>query len=89
MNGKRTPMSTKEIRRAQLLESVTNGERSLYRMFQVMRSHPPTVVRPGTRVEVHIWLDGSLHVVTTGGRRLRVEEITHEQRTSKESALSA
>ena len=59
------------------------------RMFQVMRSHPPTVVRPGTRVEVHTWLDGSLHVVTTAGKRLRVEQIKHEQRTSKENALSA
>ena len=59
------------------------------RMFQVMRSHPSSVVRPGTRVEVHTWLDGSLHVVTTGGKKLRVQEIKHEQRTSKENALSA
>ena len=37
MNGKRTPMSTKQIRRAQLLELAANGERILCSIASVMQ----------------------------------------------------
>lgn len=59
------------------------------RLFQIQRQKRHRLMRPGTIVLVHTWLDGSLHFFSTEGHELLVEEITARPKKSEEDALSA
>ena len=59
------------------------------RTFQIMPSNSSVSVRPDKKVEVHTWLDGSLHFISAEGTELLVEEIKNEHKHYKEEALSA
>jgi transposase len=59
------------------------------RLFQIQRQKRRRLMSPGTPIEVHKWLDDSLHFFTTAGYELLVEEITHRPKKNEEDALSA
>ncbi len=59
------------------------------RLFQIQRQKRRRLMSPGTPIEVHTWLDDSLHCFTTDGHKLLVEEISERPRKNYEDALSA
>lgn len=59
------------------------------RLFQIPRQKRRRLMRPGTAIEVHKWLDGSLQFFTSDGSKLLVEEITDKPKQKQEDALSA
>lgn len=59
------------------------------RLFQIKPQKRRRLMSPGSSVEVHKWLDGSLHFFTTDAAELLVEEIFARPRKKQEDVLSA
>lgn len=59
------------------------------RLFQIKQQKRRRLMRPGIAIEVHKWLDDSLHFFTTDGTKLLVEEISARPKKKEEDALSA